>query len=245
MKYIKLILLVFSLLLLPWAGNEAWAKDAEITDLRWTARNDGDPPFVRIVTDLTKAVQAEAAIDKSGKNFEVILKNTQKSFSGSQYDMDPRAIDFTTVSEKDGDTYIDVALTKPQKIDDIHVFALRPDAKLGKPHRLVIDIPIQGAIQRSTGSIEVAQSHIRETVGIRKIAHHMLYDELCASIDIGRIMWEIFFNRRFFGFAVYRGRGREYDLGDAYFLHAKKQVERPFDVICIIHGRIHHGFSDK
>ena len=111
MKYIKLILLVFSLLLLPWAGNEAWAKDAEITDLRWTARNDGDPPFVRIVTDLTKAVQAEAAIDKSGKNFEVILKNTQKSFSGSQYDMDPRAIDFATVSEKDGDTYIDVALT--------------------------------------------------------------------------------------------------------------------------------------
>ena len=93
MKYFKLILLVFSLLLLPWAGNEAWAKDAEITDLRWTARNDGDPPFVRIVTDLTKAVQAEAAIDKSGKNFEVILKNTQKSFSGSQYDMDPRAID--------------------------------------------------------------------------------------------------------------------------------------------------------
>ena len=145
MKYFKLILLVFSLLLLPWAGNEAWAKDAEITDLRWTARNDGDPPFVRIVTDLTKAVQAEAAIDKSGKNFEVILKNTQKSFSGSQYDMDPRAIDFTTVSEKDGDTYIDVALTKPQKIDDIHVFALRPDAKLGKPHRLVIDIPILGA----------------------------------------------------------------------------------------------------
>lgn len=145
MKYFKLILLVFSLLLLPWAGNEAWAKDAAITDLRWTARNDGDPPFIRIVTDLTKAVQAEAAIDKSGKNFEVILKNTQKSFSGSQYDMDPRAIDFTTVSEKDGDTYIDVALTKPQKIDDIHVFALRPDAKLGKPHRLVIDIPIQGA----------------------------------------------------------------------------------------------------
>lgn len=44
MKYFKLILLVFSLLLLPWAGNEAWAKEAEITDLRWTARNDGDPP---------------------------------------------------------------------------------------------------------------------------------------------------------------------------------------------------------
>lgn len=145
MKYFKLILLVLSLLLLPLAASEAWAQDAEITDFRWTARNDGDPPFVRIVADLSKAVKAEAAIDTAGKNFEVILKDTKKSIGKSQYDMDPRAIDFATVSEKDGDTYIDVALTKPQKIDDIHVFALRPDAKLGKPHRLVIDIPIQGA----------------------------------------------------------------------------------------------------
>lgn len=145
MKYFKLILLVLSLLLLPLVASEAWAQDAEITDFRWTARNDGDPPFVRIVADLSKAVKAEAAIDASGKNFEVILKDTKKSIGKSQYDMDPRAIDFATVSEKDGDTYIDVALTKPQKIDDIHVFALRQDAKLGKPHRLVIDIPIQGA----------------------------------------------------------------------------------------------------
>ena len=145
MKYFKLILLVLSLLLLPLAASEACAANAEITDFRWTARNDGDPPFVRIVADLSKAVKAEAAIDASGKNFEVILKDTKKSIGKSQYDMDPRAIDFATVSEKDGDTYIDVALTKPQKIDDIHVFALRPDAKLGKPHRLVIDIPIQGA----------------------------------------------------------------------------------------------------
>ena len=145
MKYFKLILLVLSLLLLPLAASEACAANAEITDFRWTARNDGDPPFVRIVADLSKAVKAEAAIDASGKNFEVILKDTKKSIGKSQYDMDPRAIDFATVSEKNGDTYIDVALTKPQKIDDIHVFALRPDAKLGKPHRLVIDIPIQGA----------------------------------------------------------------------------------------------------
>lgn len=145
MKYFKLILLVLSLLLLPLAASEACAANAEITDFRWTARNDGDPPFVRIVADLSKAVKAEAAIDASGKNFEVILKDTKKSIGKSQYDMDPRAIDFATVSEKEGDTYIDVAFTKPQKIDDIHVFALRPDAKLGKPHRLVIDIPIQGA----------------------------------------------------------------------------------------------------
>lgn len=36
-------------------------------------------------------------------------------------------------------------MTKPQKMENIRVFALRPDAKAGKPHRLVVDIPIIGA----------------------------------------------------------------------------------------------------
>lgn len=170
MKYFKLILLVLSLLLLPLVASEAWAQDAEITDFRWTARNDGDPPFVRIVADLSKAVKAEAAIDASGKNFEVILKDTKKSIGKSQYDMDPRAIDFATVSEKDGDTYIDVALTKPQKIDDIHVFALRPDAKLGKPHRLVIDIPIQGAKKSYTKPAASAEKETTKKPAAKKPA---------------------------------------------------------------------------
>ena len=166
MKYFKLILLVLSLLLLPLVASEAWAQDAEITDFRWTARNDGDPPFVRIVADLSKAVKAEAAIDASGKNFEVILKDTKKSIGKSQYDMDPRAIDFATVSEKDGDT----ALTKPQKIDDIHVFALRPDAKLGKPHRLVIDIPIQGAKKSYTKPAASAEKETTKKPAAKKPA---------------------------------------------------------------------------
>ena len=188
MKYIKLILLVFSLLLLPWAVNEAWAKDAEITDLRWTARNDGDPPFVRIVTDLTQAVQAEAAIDKSGKNFEVILKGTKKSCSGSQYDMDPRAIDFATVSEKGGDTYIDIALTKPQKIDDIHVFALRPDAKLGKPHRLVIDIPIQGAQKTYTKPAAAAKPAVQPAAKKAAPAEAPAPQKVSVSADARKVL---------------------------------------------------------
>ncbi len=136
-----LILLLFPLFL----PHTALAKQATITDLRWTSRNDGDPPFVRIAMDLTQAVHAEAAIDEEGKNFEVILKNTSMGQVQSQYDMDNRAIDFATVSEKDGDTYLDVALTKAQTMDNIRVFALRPDAKLQKPHRLVVDIPVIGA----------------------------------------------------------------------------------------------------
>lgn len=154
---IRLFLILAALLMLPSASG-ALAKDAQVTALRWTSRNDGNPPFVRIAMDLSKAVHAEAAIDDAGKNFEVVLKKTSMGSVASQYDMDPRAIDFATLSEKDGDTYLDVALSKPQKIDDIRVFALRPDAKMKKPHRLVVDIPVIGAKQTYTKKASSAAS---------------------------------------------------------------------------------------
>lgn len=156
-KLIRLFLILAAILMLPSASG-ALAKDAQVTALRWTSRNDGNPPFVRIAMDLSKAVHAEAAIDDAGKNFEVVLKKTSMGHVASQYDMDPRAIDFATLSEKDGDTYLDVALSKPQKIDDIRVFALRPDAKMKKPHRLVVDIPVIGAKQTYTKKASSAAS---------------------------------------------------------------------------------------
>ena len=156
-KLIRLFLILAAILMLPSASG-ALAKDAQVTALRWTSRNDGNPPFVRIAMDLSKAVHAEAAIDDAGKNFEVVLKKTSMGSVASQYDMDPRAIDFPTLSEKDGDTYLDVALSKPQKIDDIRVFALRPDAKMKKPHRLVVDIPVIGAKQTYTKKASSAAS---------------------------------------------------------------------------------------
>lgn len=156
-KLIRLFLILAAILMLPSASG-ALAKDAQVTALRWTSRNDGNPPFVRIAMDLSKAVHAEAAIDDAGKNFEVVLKKTSMGSVASQYDMDPRAIDFATLSEKDGDTYLDVALTKPQKIDDIRVSALRPDAKMKKPHRLVVDIPVIGAKQTYTKKASSAAS---------------------------------------------------------------------------------------
>ena len=156
-KLIRLFLILAAILMLPSASG-ALAKDAQVTALRWTSRNDGNPPFVRIAMDLSKAVHAEAAIDDAGKNFEVVLKKTSMGSVASQYDMNPRAIDFATLSEKDGDTYMDVALSKPQKIDDIRVFALRPDAKMKKPHRLVVDIPVIGAKQTYTKKASSAAS---------------------------------------------------------------------------------------
>lgn len=156
-KLIRLFLILAAILMLPSASG-ALAKDAQVTALRWTSRNDENPPFVRIAMDLSKAVHAEAAIDDAGKNFEVVLKKTSMGSVASQYDMDPRAIDFATLSEKDGDTYLDVALSKPQKIDDIRIFALRPDAKMKKPHRLVVDIPVIGAKQTYTKKASSAAS---------------------------------------------------------------------------------------
>ena len=156
-KLIRLFLILAAILMLPSASG-ALAKDAQVTALRWTSRNDGNPPFVRIAMDLSKAVHAEAAIDDAGKNFEVVLKKTSMGSVASQYDMDPRAIAFATLSEKDGDTYLDVALTKPPKLDDIRVFALRPDAKMKKPHRLVVDIPVIGPKQTYTKKASSAAS---------------------------------------------------------------------------------------
>ena len=60
MKHTIQLFLTFLVLLLLsfFLPHLAEAKQATITDLRWTSRNDGDPPFVRIAMDLTKAVHA-------------------------------------------------------------------------------------------------------------------------------------------------------------------------------------------
>lgn len=188
-KLIRLFLILAAILMLPSASG-ALAKDAQVTALRWTSRNDGNPPFVRIAMDLSKAVHAEAAIDDAGKNFEVVLKKTSMGSVASQYDMDPRAIDFATLSEKDGDTYLDVALSKPQKIDDIRVFALRPDAKMKKPHRLVVDIPVIGAKQTytkkasSTASSSPASSYKKQSYNVSSDAKSVLKGKIIC-IDPG------------------------------------------------------------
>ena len=188
-KLIRLFLILAAILMLPSASG-ALAKDAQVTALRCTSRNDGNPPFVRIAMDLSKAVHAEAAIDDAGKNFEVVLKKTSMGSVASQYDMDPRAIDFATLSEKDGDTYLDVALSKPQKIDDIRVFALRPDAKMKKPHRLVVDIPVIGAKQTytkkasSAASSSPASSYKRQSYNVSSDAKSVLKGKIIC-IDPG------------------------------------------------------------
>ena len=103
-KTVLLFTFLFAFIFSGILSASAAETSIRLSDLRWTARNDGDPPFVRIAMDLSKAVKAEAAIDAEGKNFQVILRNTKKENVASQYEMDPRIIDFATLSEKEGDT---------------------------------------------------------------------------------------------------------------------------------------------
>lgn len=114
---------------------------AEVTDLRWAARNDGKPPFVRLTLDLSQKVTAVAALDEAGENLELVLKNTQKgSQVKDQYDIKTQNADFVT-AVNDGDAMrLDAKLARPMKMADIKIFALKPDAAAQKPHRLVIDI---------------------------------------------------------------------------------------------------------
>lgn len=117
------------------------AQAASVTDLRWTTRNDGNPPFVRIVMDLTDKVQAEAALDKSGKNFEVILRNTTMAGQPRDYQMDSSVMSLVTTSQVGKDLHLDADLVSSHTMKDIKVFSLPADSKAKKPQRLVIDIP--------------------------------------------------------------------------------------------------------
>ena len=126
---------------LLWAGAVR-ASAADVTDLRWTARNDGNPPFVRLALDLSQKVKAVAALSSDGKSLEVMLKDSKTNAKVSHdYNIYKQNVDFATIVNDDGDVRLDVALNTPMTMKDIKVFALKPDAAAKKPHRLVVDIP--------------------------------------------------------------------------------------------------------
>ena len=108
-KFKQWIVLFFILLLLPI--GIAKAQNSTITDLRWKARNDGNPPFVRIVMDLSNKVRAEASLDKEGHHLKVLLKNTDKGAIQSNYQMDPKTINSISIEQQGNDVCINAALT--------------------------------------------------------------------------------------------------------------------------------------
>lgn len=143
-----IIFLLMCLFLFPIQSR----AQASVTDLRWVTRNDGAAPFVRIVMDLNQKITAEAAIDKEGKNLEVILPNTAMQNLPQEYQMDPSVIDFATTSRVNNDLHLDIALASAYNIKDIHIFPLKSDPQNKKPNRLVIDIPKDSPRSQPTAS---------------------------------------------------------------------------------------------
>ena len=150
-KIFLLVLAFLTLFLLPAGALPASA--AEVTDFRWTVRNDGNPPFIRMVLDLSQSVKASAALDKSGQNLEVVLNNSNAGKKiKDQYNMYKQNVDFATFAGDDGDLRLDVALNTPMRMKDIKIFPLKRDKKADKPHRLVIDIPQTSAAAGASAS---------------------------------------------------------------------------------------------
>ena len=150
-KFFLFLLSFLSLFLIPAGTVPAGA--AEVTDFRWTARNDGNPRFVRMVLDLSQSVKASAALDKSGQNLEVLLKDSSQGTKvKDQYDLYSQNVDFATFAKDDEDLRLDVALNTPMRMKDIKIFPLKRDKKAGKPQRLVIDIPQTAAAGSASSS---------------------------------------------------------------------------------------------
>lgn len=151
MKKIFLIFLT-ALAVFLWPAGCLSSEAAEVTNFRWTVRNDGNPRFIRMVLDLSQSVKASAALDKSGQNLELVIhKSTQGKAVEDQYDLYKQNVDFATFAEDGKDLRLDVALNTPMDMKDIKIFPLKKDDKAKKPHRLVIDIP-QTTRAASSGS---------------------------------------------------------------------------------------------
>lgn len=165
MKKIFLLLSMLTLFLfLPFR----FAAAADVTSIRWTARNDGKPPFIRMVLDLSGKGEAEASLDSAGETLTIRMKNSQKKddVAGS-YTISAQNVT-TAVAKNDGDDMrLTVNLKTAMKMSDIKVFALKPDAAAGLPHRLVIDIP---SVVSSAKRTETASKTAAKTTTEKKAA---------------------------------------------------------------------------
>jgi len=135
------------LLMLPLAL--VTTKAADVTDARWVTRNDAPIPYVRMVIDLSKPVEAAASIDSSGYNTTVTLKNSQLSGAPTVLNMDKTIAPAAKLTQNGKNVDIDIRSAKALDVGDVKVFSLKKDASANKPYRLVIDIQKKGVAPKS------------------------------------------------------------------------------------------------
>lgn len=134
----KLFLFLAALLALLLSGANAYAAD--VTALRTAARTDGNPPFVRVVLDLSSSVKAVASLDKSGDTLTVVLKDSAPANgTAKKYAVNKQNVKNVTLKADGDDAKLTVDLKDGMAMSDISVFALKANGTL--PQRLVVDIP--------------------------------------------------------------------------------------------------------
>lgn len=169
--------LIAFLLMLMLIPLQVGAASSEVTDARWVTRNDASISFVRIVLDLTNPVDAAAAIDKSGLNTTVTLKNTKMKDAPKILNLNPSIAKTATLVQDGSNVTVSVATPNALDVSDVQVFSLKKDTASNKPYRLVIDIKQKNvaprdyyygkprpARQNTSGA--VAQSNFRTSGGL-------------------------------------------------------------------------------
>ncbi len=151
MKRIFIAVLTFLFSLAVWACAEA----ATVTGVSWAARTDADIPFVRIVLELSAPVKADLSVSKDGKNLYVSLPDSAIASSvDHSYTIGKQNAETFTLSASEGDVKTCVRLTRALPSNEIKAFLVKPDAKAGRPDRLVIDIPSRS--QDTSSSVSVS-----------------------------------------------------------------------------------------
>ena len=155
MKRIFTAVLTFLFALAVSAHTEA----ANVTGVSWAARTDATIPFVRIVLDLSEPVRADFTVSKDGKAVYISLPDSAVSQNvDSSYTIGKQNAETFTVSSSGSDVKTCIRLKRALSKKEIKVFSLKPDAKAGRPNRLVIDIP-----SRSQNAATVSDSSESKT----------------------------------------------------------------------------------
>lgn len=149
-------------------GTHALAAD--ITAFRAAERNDGKPPFVRLVLDLSEGVNATAALDKSGKTLSVVLKDSAPTEDAAQtLKVNKQNVKTAALAGDGSDARLTIAFRQEMALTDIKVFPLKKNGKL--PPRLVVDVSsVSTAGEKDSADTDQAKAARTDKADDRAIA---------------------------------------------------------------------------
>lgn len=149
-------------------GTHALAAD--ITAFRAAERNDGKPPFVRLVLDLSEGVNATAALDKSGKTLSVVLKDSAPTEDAAQtLKVNKQNVKTAALAGDGSDARLTIAFRQEMALTDIKVFPLKKNGKL--PPRLVVDVSsVSTAGEKDSADTDQAEAARADKADGRAIA---------------------------------------------------------------------------